>query len=152
METTTSKSITFHTKILQTGKNTTGIQVPEEIIEKLASGKQPLVRMTIKNHTYPSSVAVMDGKFMVSLSAENRKAADVKGGEEVDVTIELDLEPRKVEIPDDLMAALNNAGALAAFQRSAPSMRKEYVRQVMEAKAQETRQRRIRKIVEKLTE
>jgi len=150
METTTSKSITFHTRILQTGKNTTGIQVPDEIIEKLGSGKQPLVRMTIQNHTYRSAVAVMGGKFMVGVSAENRKAADVQGGEEVDITIELDLEPRTVEIPDDLLKALSDAGALEAFQRSAPSMRKEYVRQVTEAKAQETRQRRITKIVEKL--
>ena len=72
METTTSKSITFRTRILQTGKNTTGIQVPEEIIEKLGSGKQPLVRVTIKKHTYRSAAAVIGGKFIVGLSAENR--------------------------------------------------------------------------------
>ena len=30
-----SKPITFHTTILQTGKNTAGIQVPDEVIEKL---------------------------------------------------------------------------------------------------------------------
>jgi uncharacterized protein YdeI (YjbR/CyaY-like superfamily) len=50
------------------------------------------------------------------------------------------------------MTALSDAGVLEAFHRSAPSMRKEYVRQVTEAKAQETRQRRITKIIEKLSE
>lgn len=146
-----ANSVTFHTTILKTGKNTAGIQVPETVIEELGGGKRPLVKVTINNYTYRSAVATMDGKFMISLSAKNREAAGVAGGEEADVTVELDLEPRTVEIPEDLMAALNEANALAAFENSAPSMRKEYVRQVVEAKAQETRERRIKKIVEKLS-
>ena len=97
-----SKPITFHTTILQTGKNTAGIQIPEAIIEKLGSSKRPLVRVTIKKYTYRSAVAVMGGKFMVGVSSENRRAAGVQGGEETDVTIELDLEPRTYEIPKDL--------------------------------------------------
>ena len=146
-----ANSVTFHTTILKTGKNTAGIQVPETVIEELGGGKRPLVKVTINNYTYRSAVATMDGKFMISLSAKNREAAGVAGGEEADVTVELDLEPRTVEIPEDLMAALNEANALATFENSAPSMRKEYVRQVVEAKAQETRERRIKKIVEKLS-
>lgn len=71
MTKTTPLSITFRTKILQTGKNTTGIQVPEEIIEQLDSGKRPLVRVKIKNYTYRSAVAVMGAKFMISLSAKS---------------------------------------------------------------------------------
>jgi len=146
-----SKPVTFHTTILRTGKNTAGIQVPEEVIEKLGSNKRPLMRVTIKQYTYRSAVAVMGGKFMIAVSAENRQAAGVQGGEEVDVTIELDLEPRTVELPKDLKAALIDTGTLEAFENSAPSMRKEYVRQVEEAKAQETRERRIAKIVDKLS-
>jgi hypothetical protein len=142
-----SGPITFHTAILRTGENTAGIQVPEEVIEKLSAGKRPLVRVTIKKYTYRSAVAVMDGKFMLPLSAEHRKTAGVQGGEEADVTIELDLEPRTVQIPEDLKTALVDAGVLEAFEKSAPSARKEYVRQVEEAKAPETRQRRIDKIV-----
>ena len=147
-----SRSITFHTTILQTGKNTAGIQVPEEIIENLGGGKRPLVRVTIRTYTYRSAVAVMDGKYMISFSPEHRKATSVQGGDETDITLELDLEPRTVEIPNDLKEALIKAGALDAFENSAPSMKKEYVRQVEEAKAQETRERRIAKIVEKLSE
>jgi hypothetical protein len=147
---TKSTPITFLTTILKNGKNAAGIEVPEEIMKKLGSGRQPLVRVMIKKHTYRSAVAVMGGKFMIGVSAENRQAAGVQGGEEVDVTIALDLEPRTVELPKDLESALLEAGALKAFEKAAPSMRKEYVRQVEEAKAQETRERRISKIVEKL--
>ena len=143
-------AIPFRTKVWQMGNNT-AIQLSPEIIEKLGSGRRPLVRMTIKNYTYRSAVAVMDGMFLVSLSAENRQAAGVKGGEDVDVTIALDTEPRTVEAPPDLKAALVKAKALDAFNATAPSMQKEYVRQVEEAKAQETRERRIAKIVEKLS-
>ena len=144
-------AIRFHTTILQTGQNTAGIQVPEEIIEQLGAGKRPLVRVTLHSYTYRSAVAVMDGKYMISFSAEHRKAAGVQGGEEADVTLELDLEPRTVQLPDDLQQALSGAHALDAFEKSAPSMKKEYVRQVEEAKAQDTRARRIARIVEKLS-
>lgn len=146
-----SKPITFHTTILQTGKNTAGIQVPEEVTEKLGAGKQPLVRVTINKYTYRGAVAVMGGKYMISFNPEHRKAAGVQGGDEANVTLELDLEPRTVEIPTDLKDALIKANALDAFEKSAPSMKREYVRQVEEAKAQETRERRITKIVEKLS-
>ena len=146
-----SKPITFHTTILQTGKNTAGIQVPEEVIQKLGAGKQPLVRVTINKYTYRSAVAVMGGKYMISFNPEHRKASGVQGGDPADVTLELDLEPRTVDIPKDLKAALVKANVLSAFEKSAPSMKKEYVRQVEEAKAQETRARRITKIVEKLS-
>lgn len=147
----TSKPITFHTTILQTGKNTAGIQVPEEVIEELGAGKQPLVRVTINKYTYRSAVAVMGGKYMISFNPDHRKASGVQGGDLADVTLELDLEPRTVEIPKDLRAALVKANVLSAFEKSAPSMKKEYVRQVEEAKAQETRERRITRIVEKLS-
>jgi hypothetical protein len=146
-----STPITFHTTILQTGKNTAGIQVPDEAIEKLGAGKQPLVRVTINKYMYRSAVAVMGGKYMISFNPEHRKAAGVQGGEEANVTLEPDLEPRTVENPTDLKDALIKANALDAFEKSAPSMKKEYVRQVQEAKAQETRERRITKIVEKFS-
>ncbi len=71
----------------------------------------------------------MGSKFMIALSAENRQAAGVQGGDKMEVTIELDLEPRTVEIPKAFRkSALIGAGALEAFENSAPSMRKEYVR------------------------
>jgi len=142
--------IRFKTTILQIGNNT-GIQVPDDVVEGLDSGKRPLVRVTINNgYTYRSAVAVMGGKFMISLSKAHRNAAGVRGGDEVEIALELDLEPRAVEIPADLKDALVNANVLSTFEKSAPSMKKEYVRQVEEAKKQETRERRIEKIVEKL--
>jgi uncharacterized protein YdeI (YjbR/CyaY-like superfamily) len=122
------------------------------VIAQLGTSKKPAVIVTVAGYTYRNTVAVLGGAFMISLSKANREAAGVKAGDEVEVTLELDTEPRTVDLPDDLAAALaETPGARAAFDKLAYSMRKEYVRQVESAKAQETRSRRIAGIVAKLT-
>jgi hypothetical protein len=145
---------TFKTTIVQAQDvNATGIEIPPHIIESFGAGKKPKVKLTLNGYTYRSTVAVMGGAYMVGLSAEHRTAAGVKGGQELDVTVELDTEPRTVEVPEDLAAALaEKAGLREAFDASNFSSRKEYVRQVEDAKTPETRTRRIAKIVEKLSE
>lgn len=131
--------------------NATGIVIPPEAIAALGTSKKPPVKVTINGYTYRNTVAVMGGIFMVGVSAEHRKAAGLKAGDSIDVTLELDTESRTVELPADLAAALaKKKGARAAFDASAPSARKEFVRQVESAKAQETRERRIAAIVTKL--
>ncbi len=145
-------SITFTTTVLKDQeKSATGLQVPAEVIAELGKGKKPAVKVGMNGYTYRSTVAVMGGVFMLPLSAENREAAGVKAGDQVEVTLELDTEPRTVAIPDDLAAALaQKPGASAAFDTLPYSARKEFVRQVESAKAQETRERRIVGIVAKL--
>ena len=145
-----SEPITFNTTIWLSGNNT-GVPVPDEVVEQLGGGKRALVVVTINGYSYRSALASMGGRSMISLSKANREAVGVEGGESVDVTVAMDLEPRTVELPEDLEAALQAADAMEAFEQSAPSMKKEYVRQVESAKAQATRERRITKIVEKLS-
>ena len=142
---------TFTTRLLKDDKvNATGIVVPPEAVEALGKSKKPPVVVTIGGFTYRSTIAVMGGQFLIPLSQERRAAAGVEGGQTVEVTLELDTEPRTVEVPEDLTAALEAAAKMAAFDKVAPSMRREHVRQVEEAKTQETRERRIARIVEKL--
>lgn len=144
-------AITYKTVVRQgETKNTTGIQVPPEIIAELNAGKKPKVIVTLNGYTYHSTVAVMGGEFLISLSAENRNAAGVKGGDAIEVTLALDTEPRTVEIPHDLADALAKADVMTAFETLAFSKRKEFVRQVEDAKTQETRERRITNIITKL--
>jgi len=143
----------FHTTILQTGKNTCGIQVPPEIVEQLGAGKKPKVRMTLNGYTYRSSVAVMGGVFMVGVTAEVRANAHVAGGDELDVDIELDTDVREVTVPDDLAAALNaDAEAKRFFDGLSYSNKRRFVEPIAQAKTEETRQRRIAKTVAALHE
>ena len=57
---------------------------------------------------------------------------------------------REVDVPADLASALKKAKVLAAFEAKSFTQRKEWVRGVEEAKAAETRARRIAKVVEAL--
>ena len=141
----------FRTTIQQTGKNTTGIQVPEEMVAALGSGKRPAVTVTVNGYSYRSTVASMGGVSMVSLSAEHRAGARVAGGDEVEVDLEPDTEPREVTVPDDLAAALNaEPVARATFDKLSYSNKSWHVLQVTGAKTGETRQRRITRSVEAL--
>lgn len=85
----------FTTKIIQTGNNTE-IAITEQQLEELGGGKKPLVVVFLNNYSYQSAVAKINNKFMISLSTENRKNANVKGGEVVEVTIELHTVPRTI--------------------------------------------------------
>lgn len=137
----------FHTTILQDGNNT-GIEVPPEIVERLGAGKKPPVRVTLKGYTYRSSIAVVSGRFMVGVSADVRKNAGVRGGEELDVEIELDTEKREIVVPPDLQAALDaDPPAKSFFEKLSYSNKRRHVEPIEAAKSPETRQRRIEKSV-----
>ena len=138
----------FKTTIMQAeGMNATGIVVPDAVVAKLGQGKKPKVVVSLKGYSYRSTVAVMGGKFMLPLAKEHRDKAGLKGGDKVEVSLEVDDAPREVEVPKDLAAALKKAGARAAFDKLAFTHRKEHVRAIEEAKAAETRARRIEKAV-----
>jgi hypothetical protein len=139
----------FRATVVLGGKTATGIPVPDEVVEKLGSGRRPPVSVTVGGHTYRTTVAPMGGAFWIPLAAGHREAAGVAAGDEVDVVVELDSAPREVALPEDLSAAMDDA-ARTAFEGLAPSHRKEWVRWVEEAKKSETRAARIEKTVEGL--
>jgi len=143
---------TFDTTILQIGNNT-GICVPEEVVEKLGAGKKPTVTVTVNNYVYRNTIAVMDGKFMIGVSADIRNKTGIKGGDEVIVELELDNEPREVILPPDFKVALNeNLNAKKFFEGLSYSNKQRYVLPIGQAKTEETRQRRIEKAIRNLSD
>ena len=141
---------TFTTTLVRSGPRNVGIEVPDEVLAALGRGKRVPVTVTLNGYTYRSTTAVMGGRTLVGVSAAHRAAAGVDGGEVHEVTLEVDDAPRTVEVPADLAAALDAAGARDRFDALAPSARKEHVRQVLEAKAEATRLRRVSRIVDGL--
>jgi hypothetical protein len=143
----------FQTTLVQSGKTATGLQVPTEIVERLGSGKRPAVSVTLRGHTYRSTIAPMRGVYMLPVSAEIRRITSIAGGETVDVEVELDTAPREVTIPPDFAAALDaepEAGTL--FQNLSYSNKQRIVLAIEQAKTPETRGRRIRQSVQALGE
>jgi hypothetical protein len=111
------------------------------------------VRATLNGYTWRTTVTRMRGEFLLGLNREVRESAGVQAGDNVEVAIELDTDPREVEIPEALARALSaDPDAQAAFERLAFTHRKEYARWVADAKREETRDRRVARAVEMLRE
>ncbi len=135
------------------GKTATGIEVPAEVVEMLGAGKRPPVRVTLNGHTYRSTVASMGGRFMLPVSAENREDAGVAAGDEVEVDLDVDREPREVAVPSDLADALRgDEAARTFFEGLSYSQQRWFVSGIEGAKKPETRRRRVEKAVAMLRE
>lgn len=143
-------TVKFPTSILLIGNNT-GIVVPDEVVTALGAGKKPPVRVTLNDFTYRSSIASMGGQFLIPLSKDRRQQAGIVGGEELEVEVVVDDQPRVVEAPADLVAALAaSPTAASAFAALSYTNQRRHVLAIEGAKAAETRQRRIAKIVAEL--
>jgi hypothetical protein len=106
---------------------------------------------TVNGYTWRTSVARMRGEFLVGLNREVRAGARVGAGDVVELRLELDSEPRQVDVPEALAAALAaDDAARAAFEKLSYTHRKEHARSVAEAKREETRARRVAKVLEAL--
>jgi hypothetical protein len=144
----TSKQ-TFKTELLKGDGDTTGFIIPDEVVEALGQGKKPKVTVTINGKfSYPNTVAVMGGRYMIGISKERRKLAGVAGGEMIEVTLELDTAPRIMEVPPDLQKALDrDKAAKAYFATLSYSNQRRHIDNINGAKTDETRARRIEKSV-----
>lgn len=141
----------FRSVIEQSGATATGIPVPDDVVAGLGPGKRHAITVTINGHSYRSSVAPYRGAYMIALSAENRTKAGVAGGDEVDVTIELDDQPRTVDEPAVLAAALNaDPAARTAFNSLSYSNQRRHVLAIEGAKTDATRQRRLDAVLAEL--
>jgi len=132
--------------------NNTGIEVPEEVVAALGAGRKPPVVVTVNGYEYRSTIAVMGGKSLIPFSSDKRAATGIGGGDPIAVELELDTAPRTVEVPEDLAAALAEAGLAEAFAALSVSHRKRHVLAVEGAKAAETRARRVAGVVTALRE
>jgi hypothetical protein len=147
-----ANKVSFNTTILQLGNNT-GINVPDEVVEKLGAGKKPPVIVTVNDFTYRNTIAVMGGKFMIGVSADIRSKTGIKGGDKVKVTLELDTKPREVDVPADFQRLLDkNSKARQFFETLSYSNKQRYVLPLGQAKTEETRQRRMEKAINDLIE
>jgi len=143
--------IKFEAELELAGKTATGISVPPEVVESLNAGKRVPVVVTIKQHSYRTTVAPYNGRYLIPVSAENREAAGITAGERITVGIAVDSAPRKVTVPDDLSKAFKQSKAAREFFAGLSfSHQREYVQWIESAKRPETRTTRVTKTIELL--
>jgi hypothetical protein len=128
------------------------IEIPFDVKTAFGSGRPP-VRGTVNGFAIRSTLMSMGGRHLLGLNRETREGAGVNAGDRVTVELELDEEPRVVEVPADLAAALNAApDARDLFDRLSYTHRREYAEWIAEAKREETRRSRIERAVAMLRE
>jgi bacteriocin resistance YdeI/OmpD-like protein/uncharacterized protein DUF1905 len=119
---------------------------------KAAYGQaRPKVKVTVNGVTLRTTVAVYGGRSYIGFRKEICQAAGLQLGKTITVAIELDAEPRVVDVPDDLARALaTHAAARKRFDSLSYSHRREHAQWVAAAKKPETRARRIARVIEML--
>ncbi len=142
-----SPSVSFDTTLTAFGNNT-GIVVPPEAVDALGAGKRPPVDVEVNGYEYRSTIAVMSGKSLISMSAAVRKETGLGAGDPISVTLTLNETARDVSIPKDFALALGaNLGTEEFFAGLSNSLQRYHVDQIAGAKTDETRQRRIDKAI-----
>jgi hypothetical protein len=138
----------FTTTLHQQGNNV-GIVVPDQVVAELSAGKRPLVKVTINgSYTFAYTIAVIGGRHLIGISSAHRASSGLRGGDEVEIELQLETAPREVEMPPELTAALAaDPAAAAAFEKLSFTFRKEHARAISEAKAEDTKQRRLEKML-----
>jgi bifunctional DNA-binding transcriptional regulator/antitoxin component of YhaV-PrlF toxin-antitoxin module len=128
------------------------VELPFDAKERFGKARAP-VRGTVNGTAYRTTVAVYGGISLIGFNRELREQAGIAIGDEVEIAVELDEEPRTVELPPALEAALDgDDAARAAFDALSYTHRREYAEWVAEAKREDTRARRVASTLEQLRE
>jgi hypothetical protein len=128
------------------------IEVPFDARAAFGEARPP-VAGTVNGVALRSRLVVYGGRTYLGLTRELREAAGIELGDEVEVALRRDSEPRVVELPDELAAAFAAApDARERYGALAFTHRREYARWVGEAKRPETRARRAEQAVAMLRE
>jgi Bacteriocin-protection, YdeI or OmpD-Associated/Domain of unknown function (DUF1905) len=126
------------------------VAVPRRVVDALGGrGRTPVVA-TFDGVEYRGSVVSMGSDKVIGLLQQIRTELGKGPGDTVTVTVAIDDEPRRVEVPDDLRVALADSRLEAHFEALSYSHRREYVQWIEEAKRPATRQRRIEQTVERV--
>jgi|SRR5690606_15807463 len=143
---------TFRTTLWASGGNNVAIVVTEDVVLSFGRGKRVPVTVTVDDdYTYRTTIASMGGQYLITFNAQTRAVTGRGAGDEVDVTLELDDAPRTVEVPAVLAQAFEtDPDAAAAWSGLSYSKQKAHAQAIEGAKTDETRQRRLDKILTEL--
>jgi bifunctional DNA-binding transcriptional regulator/antitoxin component of YhaV-PrlF toxin-antitoxin module len=139
-------SVKYETEVLGEG-NHASLLIPDWVLEELKTNKRAPLKVTVNGHTYQSTAVGVAGECRVVFPSAERRAAKAASGDIVEVTLELDSGYREVEMPKELVTALESQGLAKTFADLSYSKRKEFARQVSGAKTEETKLRRVEKVL-----
>lgn len=137
---------TYETTVIGFG-NHAAIEIPDEILAEIGGSRRAPLKVTVNGYTYQSTATGVNGKCMVVFPTRDRQASGAAAGDRLTVTLELDNGYRHVDVPVALSEALQANGLSKVFRNLTYSKRKEFARQVNDAKTEETQTRRVEKVI-----
>lgn len=145
------KKLTFTAVIQAAGGGGAFVHVPFDV-EKAFGKKRVPVHATIDGAAYRGTLVRMGTpEHLLVVLKEIRRRIGKDIGDSVDVIVWEDVEERTVELPADVLEALDAApDAKERFEKLSYTHRREYVNHINDAKKEETRRRRIEKTIEAL--
>ena len=148
-----TKKHTFSATIQNAGGGGAFVEVPFDV-EKAFGSKRPKVKAAFEGVPYRGILTRMGTEHhLLIILKEIREKIGKTFGDEVNITVELDEEPRVIEIPAELKKAFKaEKEAKAFFDKLSYTHQREYVMWINEAKREETRHRRIVKMIGMLKE
>jgi hypothetical protein len=146
-----AQKYSFRAVIENAGGGGAFVRIPLDV-EKTFGRKRVPVKATIDGQPYRGLLVRMGGTYhILGVLKEIRQTIGKDFGDEVEVILEEDNEPRLVSVPPDLEQALKqNPQAEAIFRQLSYTHRKEYVSWIEDSKRETTRQNRISKAIEML--
>jgi bifunctional DNA-binding transcriptional regulator/antitoxin component of YhaV-PrlF toxin-antitoxin module len=125
------------------------ITPPVNVPEVFGTRARIPVRGTINGYPFRSSLMPYDGIHMMPVNRALREAAGVKPGDHVEVTMERDEEKRTVDAPPPLKKELaKNKAARTNWEKLSFTHKKEMAIAIVGAKQEETRVRRLAKVMD----
>jgi len=133
------------------GSEVAWMNAPFDVEKTFGTRARVAVRGTINGFAFRSSLMPMGGCHGMAVNRSMRDGAMAKAGDVVDVVMERDTEVRTVEAPPELAKELaRNKTARERWEKSSFTHKKEMARSIAEAKQEETRKRRLAKVIDVL--
>lgn len=143
------KKIRFTVKLVgHEGSSATGFYAPFDVPATFGTRARVPVRGTINGYAFRSSLMPMGGGYCVGVNKTMREGANVNVGDVVEVVLERDEEARTVEPPVELARELKKSKvARERWGELAYTTKKEMAIAIMGAKQEETKKRRLAKVM-----
>lgn len=144
------KKLKFKIKLTsQEGSSVAAIVAPFSVPDVFGTKARVPVRGTVNGYPFRSSLMPMCGQHLMVVNREIREGARVKAGDTVAVIMERDLAERTVAVPPPLKKELGiSKAAKNRWDSLSFSNRKEMARFILGAKHEETRARRLAKVMD----
>ncbi len=146
-----TKKHTFTAIIIDAGGGGAFVEVPFDV-EAAFGSKRPKVKAMIEGVPYRGLLVRMGGANHILIILKGiREQIGRTFGDEVKVSVELDVEERMIAVPAELKRAFKvEQEAKSAFEKLSYTHQREYVTWINEAKKAETRARRVEQTVKLL--